>query len=280
MKLRNNRFHQRLMSVSSRPVLVRHDLVLPNWDLPEISALVLADFHFVAPWTTLRAFHSLVPELNGLGADIVFLVGDFLAGATMPGIRHDARRIAGVLDGLNAPLGVHAVLGNHDWMDCALARRSGLRENSVRNALEESSVNLLQNASVMLPFGSRDLALVGFDSQRPKERDWSSGLHDPEKAFAGVGGDVPTILLAHEPDYFAAGDPRAQLQVSGHTHGGQINFAGWRPVVPSQFGARYAYGHYADGERHLVVTGGYGFSGIPLRLLQPPEVTLLRLRAE
>ena len=86
------------------------------------------------------------------------------------------------------------------------------------------------------------------------------------------------ILLAHEPDYFTIGDMRPSIQLSGHTHGGQANFLGWRPFTPSEHADRYAYGHVIEDGRHLVVSGGLGYTWLPLRIAQPPEITLLRLR--
>ena len=85
-------------------------------------------------------------------------------------------------------------------------------------------------------------------------------------------------MLAHEPDYFAKGDKRVDLQISGHTHGGQLNLFGWRPMTPSRFGQSFAYGHVRDGDRQMIVSGGIGFSGVPVRIGQAPEVTFIKIR--
>ena len=85
------------------------------------------------------------------------------------------------------------------------------------------------------------------------------------------------ILLAHEPDIFAKATNRVALQLSGHTHGGQVRLFGCSPVVPSRYGNRYCYGHVVESERNLVVTGGIGCSIVPVRFGVPPEITLVDL---
>ena len=91
-----------------------------------------------------------------------------------------------------------------------------------------------------------------------------------------VSGEAPLILLAHEPDQFVATPDRVALTLSGHTHGGQVRLPGMgAPFVPSQYGQRYIYGHVVEGSRQLVVSGGLGCSGLPVRLGVPPEITLI-----
>ena len=121
------------------------------------------------------------------------------------------------------------------------------------------------NAGLAYFAGSLALAVILFDS----------GFGTALSAFRQAA--APAILLAHEPDYFACADARAFLQISGHTHGGQANLAGWRPMTPSAHGGRYAWGHVREGGRHLIVSGGIGYSGLPLRFMQPPEITLVKL---
>jgi predicted MPP superfamily phosphohydrolase len=263
-----------LASVRSRAGLVRHRIASARWTAPALRIALLTDFHPVAPWTTLAHLAAAVDLARRQSPDLVILGGDFLAGWTLPGRRPPLQRTVALLSELTAPLGSFAVLGNHDWKDCPLARATGGVENSVVEALEASPVRLLRNASVAL--GDTGGWLAGFDSQQPWGRR-RPGYHDPRAAFADVPPGAPAILAAHEPDWFAEGDDRAVLQVSGHTHGGQANLAGWKPMTPSRYGGRYAWGHHRDGERHLVVSGGLGFSGFPMRIAAPPEVTVVDL---
>ncbi len=245
-----------------------------------MTILVLADLHVAAPWTTLGHVADVVRQINDLSPDMIVLGGDYLVGKVIPGTHANAAEIVEVLDQLSAPLGVFAIMGNHDWIDCTLAQQSRFERSSVVEAFAQTSMNMMQNASAKVELGGHPLWVVGLDSQRPTHRDWSKGLHRPEQGFADVPEGAPAILLAHEPDYFEIGDTRAGLQISGHTHGGQLNLFGWRPLTPSQYGSKYAYGHIRDGNRDLVVSGGLGFSGLPMRIGQAPEITMIRVQAE
>lgn len=89
--------------------------------------------------------------------------------------------------------------------------------------------------------------------------------------------EAPVIMMAHEPDVFARMPDRVTLTLSGHTHGGQVRFLGWAPIVPSRYGNRYAYGHIREAGRDLVVSGGIGTSQLPIRFGIPPEIVLIEL---
>ncbi|MCB2114993.1 MAG: metallophosphoesterase [Rhodobacteraceae bacterium] len=266
------------LTMFSRPRLVRHEIRDPRWTLPDLRIALLSDLHVCQPWTPVTALDRIVAATNALGADMILLPGDFIADRNLPARSVPAARIVRALAPLSAPLGVAAVMGNHDWWDCRLSQETQFRRNSVVEAFEGSAIALLSNRSIRIGHGA-GFWLVGLDSQRALRRRGHPGLHDPDTAFAGVTDDAPAILMAHEPDYFAAADPRAFLQISGHTHGGQINLGGWRPLTPSSHGCRYGWGHVEEGGRHLIVSGGIGYSGIPLRLFQAPEITLVTLRS-
>ena len=95
---------------------------------------------------------------------------------------------------------------------------------------------------------------------RRGNRKYFVGLDDLQGTLARVTDGAPVILLAHEPDIFPDVPERVSLTLSGHTHGGQVRLFGYSPVVPSRFGNRYAYGHVVEDDRHLIVSGGLGFS--------------------
>lgn len=269
---------RRAFSLRARPLLKRHTVVSKSWTGPELSIAVFADQHVVSPWVSLIDVARISGQITRLKPDLIVLAGDFLAGQILPGSRATAMQIIDAMDGLRAPLGVFGVLGNHDWRDCPAAKASNFRENSVVDAINASHIRLLQNSNLKLEHQGKEFWMVGLDSQRPVHKDRAVAFHQPDLAYAGVPGDANSILIAHEPDYFADGDTRSALQISGHTHGGQMNLFGWRPMTPSIYGGRYAYGQYCEQDRHLVVSGGIGFSGLPLRIAQPPEVTLITLR--
>ena len=257
--------------------MVRHHVASSRWAAPPLTVAVIADLHVAWPWTSLRAVAALVARVLAMAPDLVLLPGDFAAdGHLRPGGRvPPPEAVARVLAPLRAPLGVYAVLGNHDWRDDPVARRTGHRETAIAGHLAAAGIRVLTNEAV--PLGP-SAWLVGIDSQRGHlKAGRGGGRDDVERAFARVPDGAPSILMAHEPDIFARGDPRPVLQVSGHTHGGQGQIFGWRPMTPSAHGSRYAWGHVVEGDRHLVVSGGVGFSGLPLRVAQPPEITVVRL---
>ena len=105
------------------------------------------------------------------------------------------------------------------------------------------------------------------------------GVHDLTGTLGKIADDAPVILMAHEPDIFPEVPDRVALTVSGHTHGGQVRMFGYSPVVPSAYGLRYIYGHIVEQQRHLVVSGGLGCSGVPMRFGAPPEIVVVELGA-
>jgi predicted MPP superfamily phosphohydrolase len=106
------------------------------------------------------------------------------------------------------------------------------------------------------------------------------GVDDLAGTLAQVRADDPVLLLAHEPDIFPRVPPRVALTLSGHTHGGQIRLPLiWPALVPSRYGARFAYGHVVENDRHPIASGGLGTSVVPARLGVPPEIVHIVLGA-
>jgi uncharacterized protein len=184
-----------------------------------------------------------------------------------------ARAIGGpVLGKLSAPLGIHAILGNHDWWTDA---------GMVRAALIENGIAVLENRAQHIR--SRDglafwLAGLGDQLAIPKGRGRFEGVDDLPGTLAQISNADPAILLAHEPDILPKVPTRISLTLCGHTHGGQVNLPLiGRPIVPSRFGQRYAYGHAVENDRHLVVSAGLGCSILPARFGVPPEIVVVEL---
>ena len=100
------------------------------------------------------------------------------------------------------------------------------------------------------------------------------------RALSRVPEGEAVLLLSHDPDVFPSVPARVAVTLAGHTHGGQVGIPYLRrPFVPSRYGERYVHGHVVEDGRHLYVSSGLGTSGIPVRLLRPPEVVILTLRA-
>ena len=118
-------------------------------------------------------------------------------------------------------------------------------------------------------------------STRAKRKGFAAyhGLDDLAGTLAQATDDAPIVLMAHEPDIFPDVPDRVALTVCGHTHGGQVRILGYAPYVPSKFGARYIYGHIVEDGRNLIVSGGLGCSGLPVRFGAPPEIVMIELGA-
>ncbi len=184
---------------------------------------------------------------------------------------------------LRAPLGVHAIMGNHDWWEDRTAQKNGGMETFGHRALAEVGIPVYGNRAVRLEKDSRGFWLAGLEDQLAllPGRKWGRtrmlGLDDLDGTMAQVTDDAPVILLAHEPDIFPRVPERVSLTLSGHTHGGQIRFLGRSPIVPSRYGNRYAYGHIVEEGRNIIVSGGLGCSIAPVRFGVPPEIVVIDL---
>ena len=179
----------------------------------------------------------------------------------------EAQSITAQLRHLHARDGVFAVLGNHDWWEDA---------GDVAHAVRAAGITLLRNEHVTLRRNGATLYLAGVDDVQMRKADL-------KRALAGVPREAAVILLAHEP-YFAdtaSRDGRVGLQLSGHSHGGQI-------VLPRVDGAvlrflghhRYPRGLYRVREMSVYTNRGLGVVGLPLRVNCPPEVALITLQSE
>jgi predicted MPP superfamily phosphohydrolase len=187
---------------------------------------------------------------------------------------------ASVLAGLKAPLGVHAVLGNHDYWDDHTVQREGVGTTVARRALEAAGIPVYENDVRRLSKDGRPFWLAGLGDQlayAPARRHGivrRIGVDDLGATLGKVTDDAPVILLAHEPDVARRVPSRVALQLSGHTHGGQVRLLGWSPVAPS--GQLLTYGHIRM-NCDVVVSGGLGCSFVPFRLGVPPEIVLVKL---
>ncbi len=262
----------------------RHALVPPGWpDGFKLRIAALADIHACRPWMTPQRIAALCDETNALDADVIVLLGDYVSGTRWVTDWVHSSEWAPALSGLKAPLGVHAILGNHDWWEDLKAQASGQGPTIARQALERSGIPVIENEVVRLEKDGQAVWLAGLADQlalRPGRR-WGRksfrGVDDLDGTLLKVTDDAPVILLAHEPDIFPKVPDRVSLTLCGHTHGGQVRLLGYSPIVPSRFGNRYAYGHVVEDGRNLVVSGGLGFSILPVRFGVRPEILLIEL---
>lgn len=260
--------------------VTRYRIAPEQWrNGPALRIAVLTDLHFGEPFVSLARLDEIVSTTNALSPDLICVLGDF-----EPGHRFVWRSVpradwARSLAGLKAPLGVHTVLGNHDWWSDAEAQLRCTSVPLAGRALMNAGLPVLDNEAVPLAKDGLRFWVVGLGDQlayRVKGRR-PIGRDDLPRALAQVSDTAPILLLAHEPDIFTRVPPRVALTLSGHTHGGQVRLFGYSPLVPSDYGNRYAYGHVIERGRHLVVSAGLGPGKLPVRLGVPPEIVLVDL---
>ena len=244
----------------SAPRVHELELEIPGMaaDAPPVTVALLADLHAD---TVKREpyFRALMEQVNALGADAVVISGDFVDGS----LAARGRDLA-PLAGLRAPLGVFGVPGNHDY-------GSGYAE--WMEFFSRCGIRMLPNAHAPLGQG---LELAGVTDPAAE---WA-GEEGPDlaKALSGVPAGKPVVLLAHQPVLApqAAQDSRVALQLSGHTHGGM--FPGLAQIV-AKYNGGYVNGLYSLGRLRLYVSPGTSlWSGMPVRIFCPGEITLITLR--
>ena len=242
---------------------------------------VVADVHAGGPAMPTARIRHIVEQTNALRPDVIVLLGDFVASHRLRTRPVAPQEWSQQLAELRAPLGVHAILGNHDWWDDASAQDAGKGPVLARRVLERVGVPVYENEATRLSKDGQHFWIAGlgdqlaFITRRKRGRRQFKGVDDLAGTLAKVADDAPVVLLAHEPDIFARVPSRVALTLSGHTHGGQVRMFGYAPVVPSRYGNRYAYGHIVEQDRHLIVSGGLGCSILPVRIGCPPEIVLV-----
>ncbi len=262
---------------------VRYALVPPDWPPGlKLRIVVLADIHACNPWMTAGRIRAICEQANALEPDIFLLLGDYVSGMRLSYGDVAADDWAQALSSLNAPLGVHAVLGNHDWWQDRRIQEEGIGHPFARQALEATGIPVYSNRAARLIKDGQPFWIAGIEDQlailgNRKLGRRARGEDDLAGTLAQVTDDAPVVLMAHEPDIFPQVPARVSLTVCGHTHGGQVRLFGYAPVVPSRYGDRYVYGHVREEGRDLIISGGLGCSGLPIRFGAPPELVLVDL---
>jgi uncharacterized protein len=267
--------------------VTRYNVRPPQWTPGlNLSIGVIADVHAGGPLMPAERIRAIAERTNQLRPDIIVLLGDFGASHKFKTRTVAPDEWADALSVLKAPLGVHAILGNHDWWDDLHAQRTGHGPVLARRVLENVGIPVYENDVVRLSKSGHAFWLAGLGDQlafirgrRKRAFRRFDGVHDLPGTLAKVTDDAPVLLLAHEPDIFTQVPERVSLTLSGHTHGGQVRVFGYSPMVPSRFGNRFAYGHIREGNRNLIVSGGLGCSILPVRIGMPPEIVMVHVSA-
>ena len=247
----------------------RIDIAVRN--LPEAfdgtTIAYLADTHH-GPFNSLKYLQAVVATTNALRPDIVALGGDYVEKRSkyspFPSHRHYIEPGVAVLAELRAPMGRFAVLGNHDYL---------VNAGLTRHALARHGLTDLTNTGVWLERGGARLRFCGVDDFRCGHPSLPPALGDMTMADAAV-------VLSHNPDFVQGiRDPRVDLVLSGHTHGGQVVLPLVGALITSSwYGQKYLQGLRQGPSARVYVTRGLGTTGIPVRVSCPPEIALITLR--
>jgi uncharacterized protein len=243
--------------------VVRVEIPLANLPTPLIGFTIaqISDIHVGA---TIKGDYvaAIVDRVNGLGADLIAITGDVVDGSVAHLAPHTAP-----LGKLAAPHGVFVVTGNHEYYSGATAWMQEFKRLGLHGLMNEHVVIDHLDAQLIVA-GVTDYSAQAFD---PAQRS------DPAAALAGSPAGVPRILLAHQPRSAAAAQLAGfDLQLSGHTHGGQ--FWPWNLLVSLQ--QPFTAGLHRLGHLWVYTSRGTGYWGPPKRFGAPSEITLLRLVRE
>jgi predicted MPP superfamily phosphohydrolase len=232
--------------------------------LPDtFSGLRIAQFSDVhlGNFYSLAQLSKAVSHINQLQPDLILFTGDLYD--AQQGIASE--ECIPVLSELKATYGKWAVLGNHDY-------RSGAKK--ISSLLYKSGFTVLKNSNQQIEREGKLIHIIGLD-------DWLRGTPNLPKAIKGLPPDDFTIALVHEPDFadVAANFP-IDLQVSGHSHGGQVRIPGIGAVMTTKKGRKYVQGLYKlQGSRlQVYANAGLGMTFLPIRFYCRPEVTLFTLK--
>ncbi|MFO0756604.1 MAG: metallophosphoesterase [Byssovorax sp.] len=220
----------------------------------------LTDVH-IGPTIGRAWLEEVVAQVNAAEPDLVVITGDLVDGS-VESLRSDVAPLAD----LRAKHGVFFVTGNHEYYSGADAWIAELTRLGIR---------VLRNERVSIGEGAESFDLAGIDDHSARRQNIGHGA-DLGKAVAGRDPSRELVLLAHQPKQIKdAVTHGVGLQLSGHTHGGQI--FPWHYFV--KLDQPYLAGLFTEGETQIYVSRGTGYWGPPMRVGAPPEIALLELHA-
>lgn len=251
----------------NRPRIARLDLALRRWParLNGFTIALLSDFHY-DPYFSAHPLKASIGMVNDLHPDLIVLTGDFVSDPLIGDHKKAASAVepcAQFLRQMQASHGFWAVLGNHD---------RSTDPNRITSVLRSAGIQVLINQSVPVESNGARFWLGGTDDVLDGKPDLAATLHQ-------IPADEAAVLLAHEPDYadHVARFP-VDLQLSGHSHGGQVRIPFIHPLFLPGLAKKYIWGLYKIGALTLYTNPGLGTVRLPIRLNCPPEITFLTLR--
>ncbi|MEI7026289.1 metallophosphoesterase [Paenibacillus sp. y28] len=242
--------------------IARMELACPR--LPEafngVRLLHFSDLH-IGFHFDMKDLQSVVGQINSLKPDLVCFTGDLYDYALSSN-----EECGQHLSAIQAPLGKFAVFGNHDYYK---------DYRKIAAIFQAGDFTLLKNSSTRVEYQDHMMQVAGVD-------DMWSGKPNLAKALDALNPDAFTLLLSHAPDFAdIAAESYVDVQLSGHSHGGQVRLPGLGAVVTPDFGRKYVMGLYKLNNNRLQVytNRGIGCSNLPIRLFCRPELTLITLRS-
>lgn len=237
-----------------------HSILLPTLDreFDGYRVALISDIHMDG-WMNLDRIKTVIELLNEQKPDLVMIAGDFVTDTVML----DSRELSKALSLVEAADGVFAVLGNHDYQT---------DHSMIRRLIRDSGITELSNEVYTIRRGESVLHVAGVDNFRQHRARLDLVLEKlPEEGAA--------ILLAHEPDFadVSAATGRFDLQLSGHSHGGQVRLPFLGPVVRPLYAMKYADGLHYVNSMLLYTNRGLGLLKPHLRFNCRPEITILTL---
>ena len=251
--------------IEPKRLIVKQETVQTNKLTSDVKLnIVLFNDVHLGEYYSLKDFNKVVEKINALSPDILLFAGDLIDdNKTFT----DEEAVTSLLAKLESRYGKYAVFGNHD--------HGGNGTKRYKRMMKASGFQLLVDEKVTIEFNTANqISLVGVD-------DIILSKPNFEKALNGLDEKHFNMLMSHAPDVaHKIGDAPIALQVSGHSHGGQVRL----PIIGAPFtvpyGQKYIKGFYSPNEKkdmRIYVNSGIGTSQLPYRFLNPPEITVFHL---
>ncbi|MBU3145290.1 metallophosphoesterase [Clostridium sp. CF012] len=220
--------------------------------------IFISDIHYGRFFRSKRLI-NVVNRINKLEPDIIIIGGDYLdiSVKSKRDVSEYLYKEFDILRKLKAKLEIYTVLGNHDYYN---------GRDALLNEINSSSFKLLKNTKEIINIGEDSIELIGID-------DLFEG--NPEVNMLKERSNDFTIAISHNPDFFSDYKNliNYDLGLSGHTHGGQMNFFGlYAPYTSSKYGQKYLKKIVHEENRNIVLTRGIGNGMLPIRFFAMPEI--------
>lgn len=245
-------------------VVKKKNIYLPSWDknLDGYKIGVIADMHIGTRNVNLKKVEKVINLMNKQNPDLVVFLGDFDAQA-IANSKINPDKISSILNKIQTKQKSIAILGNHDYKPAGV----------IKPILKNSDIILLENDDTYIEYKNKKIRIVGL-------KDLWHFNPDAKAVIGEVDRNIPTVVLAHNPDAFVDVPKEVSLTLSGHTHGGELNlpFVG-SATVPSDYGQRFSKGYIVENNKHLYVSAGIGTLS-KIRFLNKPEIIVLKIYSQ